>query len=30
MAEINIYVDLCICWVLVRYGSGTANVELVQ
>ena len=30
MAEINIYVDLCICWELMRYGPGTANIELVQ
>ena len=30
MAEINIYVDLCICWVLMGYWSGTANVELVH
>ena len=30
MAEINIYVDLCICWVLMRYGSGAANIELVH
>jgi hypothetical protein len=30
MADINIYVDLCICWVLVGNWSGTANVELVH